>query len=293
MTSLQEAVSGGQGIERPFRCHEHDDNQASASVNVAKGVWYCYACGAKGTIDGKKAPKVADLQAMLEGEAACRIYPEAYLELFANSLGNFGDRFEDPTRWALGLGCDPLTGDATFPVRSEHGRLAGVGRRKANPADDEPRYVYPPRWAASRSLFISRHPDDRVLLTVEGAADSGAVFASGFSALAAYGSGLHLPQLELIKRLKPALLVFAFDGDDAGEKGNKRAWGTLHRQYPTVTIWWNRFGVKDPDELPLPARAQAIEKTVVDAGYGHLIVPPQKRRKALVERYERFVEEEL
>lgn len=34
--------------ERPMRCPVHDDQHASASVNRAKGVWFCHACGKGG-----------------------------------------------------------------------------------------------------------------------------------------------------------------------------------------------------------------------------------------------------
>jgi DNA primase len=35
--------------ERAFKCPVHGDKVASASVNRGKGVWFCHACGARGT----------------------------------------------------------------------------------------------------------------------------------------------------------------------------------------------------------------------------------------------------
>lgn len=35
--------------ERPIRCPVHDDSVASASVNRAKGLWNCHACGKGGS----------------------------------------------------------------------------------------------------------------------------------------------------------------------------------------------------------------------------------------------------
>jgi hypothetical protein len=162
VTTLQEALESGRGIERPFRCTEHDDTHASASVNVVKGYWYCYVCHAKGSVDAKKAPSLAELAQMMEPERNCRIYPEAYLGLFTVEAekGYWGTRFPDWLIWHAQLGEDPTTGEATFPVKTPEGRLAGVGRRQSNAmvaaakeAGENPsRYKYPRRWSASRVL---------------------------------------------------------------------------------------------------------------------------------------------
>ena len=56
MSTLEEAIALGQGIERPFQCEVHDDTNASASVNVLKGVWYCHACGASGAVGPRSLP---------------------------------------------------------------------------------------------------------------------------------------------------------------------------------------------------------------------------------------------
>lgn len=295
MTSLQEAIDAGQGTERPFRCPEHDDNQASASVNVLKGVWFCYACGAKGSVDGKKAPKVSDLQAMLEQEMACRIYPEAYYELFANSLGNFAERFDAATRWAMKLGGDPLTGDAVFPVRTDRGKLAGVGRRKADPGDG-PRYVYPPRWAASRTFFAALHKGDQAVVLVEGAADASSLYEAGISALGCYGAGLHLPQFEQLRRLNPKLVLLGFDADEAGQKASGRAWAALKDVVRVAWINWDKEGVKDPAELAMGQRQHAVLRSVGRDGYGPWKEPeskPAARVTALHDAHERYLEEEL
>jgi Toprim-like len=294
MTSLAEAITYGEGIERPFQCPEHEDHQASASVNVVKGVWFCYACGAKGAAEGRKVPKVADLQAMLEPTPTCRIYPETYLELFENYEGNFAHRFSDQALWALRLGCDPLTGDATFPVRTAAGALAGVGRRRAMDGEG-PRFLYPPRWAASRSFFEARHRGDQCFVLVEGATDASACFEVGFSALACYGAGIHMPQLERLRQLNPKLVVLGFDADNAGELAVGRAYDALAEQTRLLRIDWQLFGVKDAAELDPEARHQALLQTVAAADYGPFHDPdtsPAARREALVTRYTNRLDEE-
>jgi hypothetical protein len=266
-TSLEEALTKGEGIERPFRCHVHDDSGPSASVNVLKGVWYCFACGAKGMTDGKgKAPSVADLESMLEPERAVRSYPEGWLELFDNDLGNWPTRFPAWVRWVNGLGCDPLTGDATFPVRTPKGKLAGVGRRREN-SGDGPRFVYPPRWSAARSTFEAGVPGDIMALT-EGASDAVAISETGCYANAMYGAGVHFPQIELIQRRSPRLILLAFDDDDAGNRAAERAYDQLRDVAELARVDWSREEQKDAAGVPLERRLELLLETVGGTKYG-------------------------
>lgn len=267
--SLEEALVEGRGVERPFRCPEHDDHNASASVNVVKGLWICYACGASGTVDGKKAPSVKDLQQMLAPEESVRLYPERWLELFEGG-DYWATRFPSWVVAHARLGEDPLSGDATFPVRTPEGRLAGVGRRKADPGDG-PRYVYPPRWSASRALFgyperlTSPSVRTGVLALVEGAADACGVLEVGAVGLGCYGAGVHAPQREMISRLKPKVILAAFDMDKAGDAAAERAERDLADIAPVQRVTWPK---KDPADTPLPARRQALVEAVGASGYG-------------------------
>src|SRR5690348_1384064 len=133
--TLEEALAVGQGTERPFRCFEHDDSTASASVNIVKMVWYCHACHAKGAVNSKRTPKLEELAAMLKPEEACRVYPEAFSELYSAPV-YWHQRFEPWVCWDKGLGEDPFSGDATFPVHTAGGRYAGVGRRRVVVEDE-------------------------------------------------------------------------------------------------------------------------------------------------------------
>lgn len=292
MATLADVLSSGEGIERPFRCHEHDDHSASASVNVLKMVWCCYACGASGTVDGKKTPSIADLEAMLRPEQACRVYPESYLELFDVHLGNWAQRFPEWMRWTARLGFDPLTGDATFPVRTPNGLLAGVGRRKAVPGDG-PRYVYPPRWSAARSMFFAGEPGD-VLVLVEGAGDAVGVAETGAYAAACYGSGLHQPQVDLVMRRAPKLVLIATDADDAGRAGARRAAAALSTKVQVEFVDWALVEAKDPMDLTVEERRELLAQTVVGASYGQRedIAAVWTGRSVLMQaRYARHVEE--
>lgn len=257
MTTLEEAVANGRGVERPFRCHVHEDSNASASVNVIKNLWYCYACGAKGTVDGKRVPTVAELEAMLEPEKACREYPSSWLQVFAGGT-YWQERFPAWLCWWAGFGEDPFTGDGVFPVHTPRGRLAGVGRRAAVPGPG-PKYKYPAAWSASRTLFGSRGiwkgPRSGVLTLVEGAADTASQWEIGVPGWGCYGAGLHMPQVELVVRLQPKLVLLGFDMDEAGERATTQTERMLRGTCEVGFIDWPN---KDPAETPPDARLQAI-----------------------------------
>lgn len=293
--TLEDAIAVGQGIERPFRCPVHDDSQASASVNVLKGVWYCHACFASGTVDGKKAPSLDSLNALLEPEKAVREYPEAFLELYVGTLewqqqAYWSERFGPAVTWHVGLGQDPFNGDATFPVHTPSGRLAGVGRRKLDPGDG-PRYVYPKVWSASQSLFGVKVVTSRVraVVLVEGAADATSVLEVGVPAFGCYGAGLHLPQQELIARVSPDVVLCGFDMDQAGERATVRAHEALDGRYEVRDIEWTG---PDPAATPREQRLQDLIRAVQPLGYGAEVVRSWEQRKTQLDAaYQRHVED--
>jgi hypothetical protein len=268
MISLEDALANGRGTERPFQCPEHDDKQASASVNVVKGVWFCHACHAKGVTTGKRAPKVEELEAMLAPEQVARKYPAAWLETFTDwETDIYWDaRFPRWLTWYLGMGQDPFTSSPTFPVHTASGYLAGVGRRNPDPAA-KPKYRYPAHWSASVSLFgrVNGPEPFPVVVLVEGAADAAAVIETGVPALATYGSGLHLPQIELLSQHSPRVVLLGFDMDEAGEGAVTRAFGQIGRMAELVRVKWR---AKDPADTPLQARTENIARAVGRTGYG-------------------------
>lgn len=268
MISLEDALANGRGTERPFQCPEHDDKQASASVNVVKGVWFCHACHAKGVTAGKRAPKIEELEAMLEPERVARRYPKAWLETFTDweSPIYWDVRFPRWLTWYLGMGQDPFTGSPTFPVHTAAGTLAGVGRRAVDP-EAKPKYRYPAHWSASVSLGgrIDGPEPYPVLALVEGYADAAAVIQTGCPALCTYGSGLHLPQIELLAQHRPRVVLLGFDMDEAGEGAVTRAFSQIGRMAELKRVWWSK---KDPADTPLDQRRRNLTEAVGRTGYG-------------------------
>ena len=266
--TLDEALNSGRGVERPFQCEEHADSNASASVNVDKGVWVCYACGARGTINGHVPSPEAAIR-ILAGDEDPRVYPELWLDIF--------DAYEPSQYWAdrygydvaalNRCGTDARTGDPTYPMRGPHGEVWGVVRRQA---DSQPKYVYPDGVSVSRTVYgnLDRKP---VCVLVEGASDVMALEESGipdhWSVWGCYGAGLKLPQIELLAERSPKLVVIAFDDDDAGHKATDRASDALEDIAPFVWHQWGKVGVKDAGELRKDQRVAAIRSSLNDNGY--------------------------
>lgn len=265
MTTLAEALEFGQGTERPFRCHMHPDASASASVNVLKMVWVCYACHAAGVVDSDRVPTGDELLAMLEPEQACRLYPESWLAVYGYG-GYWAERFPDWVCWLHGLGEDPWTGEAVFPVHTAGGLLAGFGRRSHG--GEGPRYRYPSRWSASRSLFGSRGrvSQQDVVVLVEGAADAAAMSEVGIMAHAVYGSGVHTPQVAMVAAMAPRLVLFAFDGDDAGRRATELSYDALHQLVPTGLVQWDEGS--DPASSEPGVRLDKVLHSVAGGLYG-------------------------
>lgn len=296
--TLAEAIATGQGIERPFRCEQHPDTHASASVNVIKMVWYCYACHASGAADKKKAPSIEALQSMVEPDRLARIYPESYLKLYEDP-GYWLTRFPYWLCRAMGLGSDPFTGDGVFPVHTGAGQLAGVGRRnlftqvvgEAKIEVQGTRYLYPRVWSASQTLFgsagrWSTHP---VIALVEGAADASACWEVGAPGFAVYGSGLHLPQQNLVYRMAPTLILLAFDEDEAGERAADHAAKDLVSIAPVHRVRWpHKF--KDPAGTPYRIRKEILTTAVTGAGYGDVVPQWAAWRRDTMLRYKQLEE---
>lgn len=258
--TLAEALRSGRGNERPFRCHVHEDTNASASVNVLKGLWYCYACHARGKVDSKTVPSIAEIEAMLEPERGVRVYPESWLALFRPidyAQSYWGQRFPEWLCWYADLGMDPFTGNATYPVRTPNGFLAGVCQRQE---EGEPKYKYPPRWAASRTLHGMEHsPAGECITLVEGAADAMALWEVGIPALATYGAGLHFPQVEMVHRYNPRVVLTGFDMDPAGFRATELTLDLLGGDFDMESIHWPR---KDPGDCTPEERVEAVSKAV-------------------------------
>lgn len=272
MITLTDALTSGRGVERPINCPnpDHEDAHASASVNTVIGWWYCYACKARGTVEGF-IPKPEDaLKALEESLRPVRTYPETWLDLFdaAGTSPYWESRYGRKTASMFRCGTDMMDATPTYPMRDKFGRILGVVKR----TDDSRKYIYPYRSRASTTLFSSfAHGYPKVVVLVEGASDVMALHQADlpktWRVFGTYGAGLHAPQTEIIANLAPRVIVAAFDADDAGRSAIDQALLACSEFALALSLPWDTMGVKDPGELPADQRLEPIRATLRDAGY--------------------------
>lgn len=254
-------------MERPFNCPVHDDANASASVNVDKGVWYCFSCGARGRArDKRKAPSPSYMLSVLTGEADPVVYPERWLDVFdvVRTSPYWAERVGEQVAARHRCGTHPDDGSPTYPVRGPKGEVWGVVTRRVT--DDGPKYRYPFDVSTSRTMFgYHRARPGGVVVVCEGAPDVMAVEQAlpadvgDVHALGVYGAGTHLPQVVLLTRLRPALVVACFDADLAGHKAAARlAVTAADHRWPFVSVDWSTVGCKDAAEAPISQRRRLV-----------------------------------
>lgn len=251
--TLTEALTKGHGVERPFLCPVHGDSRPSASLNVIKQKWYCYTCGAHGSLTGEDALMEPDyLQMkiwMMEKLEEHRVYPEAWLSRWdAGSVHPYWlRRVGEAAARAFRLGYDSERDAVTYPLRRADGAVLGVVRRPLE-GGDGPKYLYPKGVDVGQLLYNYDSSARSVVVLVEGALDAIAFWRVGIRAFAIYGSRLTERQLQLIDRVEPDYVFTAFDHDDAGFAAHCLAERRLrHRMVGRVT--WPRSWGKDVDEL--------------------------------------------
>ena len=235
MITIEEALASGHGTWRSFTCPKHDDSSPSARVNVETGKWVCMSCGAKGHSENYQpdpdmllTSALRDLDAIEER----KYYAESWLDQFdSGGPGEYWlSRFTPETCHKHRFGYDWVQERSVYPFRDDDGQVLGVVTR-GRPGE-KPKYRYPWGTDASAHLFgYHRHlvQDPSIVVLCEGAPDTAAVTdvedlleaLSGESwlPLGCYGKVLHARQRTLVNRLAPDLVVVAFNGDDAGRKG--------------------------------------------------------------------------
>lgn len=257
---LDEVLATGRGLERSFNHDPTLHSHPTASVNTIKNVWVCYSCHAKGAVDSTRVPSVDELEAMLEPEKAARRYPVSWLSTFGVG-GYWSTRFPQWLCWYLGMGENPWTGEGTYPVHTAAGTLAGVCTRALTDGP-WPKYKYPKDWAASRALGGTmgswQHHD--VVFIGEGYADAAAGWEIGCPSVCTYGSSLHEPQIELIARMTPKVILLGHDNDDAGNRGAAITTQMLEPIGECIRVNWKEHN--DPASVPVEERRSIIESSL-------------------------------
>jgi hypothetical protein len=168
------------------------------------------------------------------------------------------------------MGQDPYTGEATYPVFTPYGGLAGVARRQTDTQLEEAkaegrnpsRYKYPFNWTASQVVHRYGSPpvDRGVLVLVEGAADAFALWEVGIPAWALYGSAMHMGQAPLVAAAQALHVLCGHDNDKAGDTGAYLTSGRLRTAgITTERITWSG---NDPASITPRQRLEAVVELV-------------------------------
>jgi 5S rRNA maturation endonuclease (ribonuclease M5) len=208
-------IKNKNGLEWQAVCPFHNDTQPSLSINIRKGVYICYACGAKGNL--KTLAKHFDDTAPMLPESSLDEVMETLSELsrIANTTrraevgikypahfnGNdtakqywCSERGLTETQFAkYQLGFDTVENESIIPINDINGRCRGMIRRtvdKEKLGAGYPKYRYPKGFKISHCLygigealeaFYRPKPSEdplaqSVLVICEGALDAISVF---------------------------------------------------------------------------------------------------------------------
>lgn len=212
-----------RGEEVVVLCPFHDDSKPSASFNVEKGLFHCFACGASmgakrvaeelgGTVVGLASlAHLADRRE--EKEWRPLLYsPLAFDHPYLKKRGITNDEVEAHQIRAVRLGMDD--DGIGFPITALDGSVIGLNIRRSTVFGSQARYVTygekPALWPAH--LF----PAERIAYVVEGIISAIKLRRAGIPAFATLGAGS-------INRAVVALngrqAIVMFDDDFAGYLG--------------------------------------------------------------------------
>ena len=231
-------------------CPIHQDAHRSFAVHEEQGNWVCYAsCGS-----GSLVSLVAEVEGLTQQEARQRVLALATdvgVDVLLDMLR--GDRepaeykkkeqvllyergkahryildrgFTVATLKAFDMGWDPETRAVVVPV-FETGRLVALIKRLVAPTDEQQKYDTQPAGFHKGGVLFGL---DRVLgeeaIVVEGPLDAIWLHQYGYPGVACLGSALSTEQVTLLRR-RVRSVILAFDADEAGEKGRRKAVAAL------------------------------------------------------------------
>ncbi len=240
--------------EYQFLCPFHDDKNPSANVAVqgeSKGLWFCHACGAKGTpIDFvMNRDRLTYKDALVQVGAAAGMQPPGKgngaagparpapaSKLSEENVAAWHEaalRNPDLMRWfAEKRGYTPDTVVAwqlgwdgqrvTIPIRDERQRLVNVRRYKRDSKGSEGKMIGLEPGLNEARLFplVSPVPDE--VLLVEGEWDAILMHQQGFRNAMTVTSGAGTWNPSFTPWFEDRKVTIIYDNDDAGRKGAQR-----------------------------------------------------------------------
>ena len=272
-------VHNRSGDEWQCLCPFHDDTSPSFSINIRLGVYICFACGAKGTMEhlsrhlgvsgptGLKdeAQELERLRSTIdELDRPEKFLAENYLERFRHDHPYWEHErgFSPGVQQTFELGYDPVHDHGIIPLRDFRGRLVGVIRRQLA-RDAYPRYLYPRGFKISHHLFGAHlaRTHNRLAI-VEGSLDCVACWDVGIGAVALLGSKMSMHQYDLISKIHPDFMVAMTDRDEAGCEEAERLQEHFGQRL-VVAEYPKGWVGKDPADLEPWQRRQMFDSAFV------------------------------
>lgn len=244
------------GDEVMVRCIFHDDSTASMQFNVEKGVYVCFACGARGGMRNLSRQlgigmldAVYDVQHIRQRLEALgrlpdevdRVLEESVLKRYAFPTRLWKERgFTEGTIKAFDLGYSPMGDDygpfLSIPMRTLNGDLIGIIKRYTDPKiEKNERYRYPWKMKKSHHIFgswlVAADESTHEIVLVEGSTDAMMVWQAGLPGGAILGNSLSVQQVRILRMLGITTITTMFDGDKGGADATDSCLGIRYRRH--------------------------------------------------------------
>lgn len=282
-TDVQDADAGEVLINCPF----HGETNPSLSVNLAKGVFHCFSCKESGPFakliaefDGISFDKAKAMLEVGEGDEVMLKAMMRTLEGYAEEEKAGPKRFsikafhkffppvgpkglnylygryisrETAERFDLRWGeSGVMQGRVVFPIYDAYGKLLSYGGRTIS--DQKPKT----RKARSgldtlyglHELIVAdgeTYQPMSFLVVVEGEFDAMYLQQKGIPAVSTMGTAALTPHQKLLLKTFAKVVVWSYDGDDAGRNAQAKGIAVTKRFMPTVGITLPEG--RDPNDL--------------------------------------------
>ena len=264
------------GVEWMCLCPYHEDSNPSFAINVRKGLFVCYACGAKGKVDQLAGfLKVGNAATPIErtvDDVKKKLHelnsePPQHRGVSSLWVDHWAEQPQAEALWEsrgidkktmeeFGLGYDGMHDALTIPVHHPAKRqVLSVIRRRMNPEPGQPKYHYERGFKISEHLFGSwqvrtRYERNMKVAITEGSIDAMAMWSAGIPAVALLGARVSETQSRLLRQLDPMAFVVMTDADEAGRTAAQQIVEVLSGSGIMVEAprHWPK-GKKDPGEM--------------------------------------------
>ncbi len=243
--------SRGAGVKRMALCPFHDDTKPSCSIHLERKLFYCFGCGAKGSVLDFVAliENVSIQEAAERIEQICRVPSDAAVpqRRADTQSGRDHDQSDRPLRplpfrltldpshpYLAARGIDPelaaefglgycsrgtMRGRICIPIHDKRGALVAYAGRWASDElpEEVPKYHLPRGFEKRQVLFgLHRAAGAEHLVLVEGYWSVLRLHALGMPSVALMGRTLSSEQETLLIEAGVRMLTLMLDGDGPG-----------------------------------------------------------------------------